>query len=83
VDVANDVERTMLEFAIVPERHALDDGTLNLVGRIPNENIAKPFALKLPYALTQLLTLIPDDMWTEIAISARFITVGAQPFRQV
>jgi hypothetical protein len=73
----------MLVLQIVPERLALDDHVLNLFRRREFEDVPKAFALQVAKRSAQLLALLPDHVWSKIAISAAFVSILAKSLREI
>src|SRR5437879_4351759 len=83
MNVTDDVERPMLMLKIVPERLALDDYVLNLFRRRKFEDVPKAFALQVANRSAQLLALLPDHVWSKIAISAALVSILAKSLREI
>jgi hypothetical protein len=83
MDVANDVEGSMIASPIIPERLAFDGRLLNLLRGRQYEDVSETLWLQGAERATQLLGLLPDDMRTEIAVRPFFVAFLANPLGQV
>ncbi len=83
MNVANDVEWSMIVFAIVPERLALNHYLVDFGGRREFMNVTKAFAFQIANRPAQLVTLLPDHVRTEVAIRTLSISILANAIGQV
>jgi hypothetical protein len=77
VDVAHDVERTVLVAAIGPGPLALDHRALDLVDRAQHGDPAEALAGQAPEAAVQLLALAPHDVVAEVAVGPPAVALEA------
>src|SRR6185436_118305 len=83
VHVADDVEWSMLVFAIVPEWLAFDHDCVDVFRRGQFVNVAKAFALQVANRAPQLLLLLSNDVRTEVAIRPLTVSIFTEPDREV
>ena len=72
VNVADDVERTVIAFAIAPKRLPFDGQRFDCLGRIENVDVTEALAVEPPERAAQLLHMLADDVIREIAIGPRW-----------
>ena len=77
VNVADDVEWTMIEFAIVPEWLAFDDDGVDFVRSREFVNVPEAFAFEIANGAPQLLTLLADDVWSKVPVTTFAIPILA------
>ena len=68
VNVADDVERTVLIPLVVPQGRPLDGRSLRLLGVVENEDVAEAFAFQAPERAPQLRPLLPYHVVAKAAI---------------
>lgn len=83
VDVADEVERAVLVAPVVPERHPLDHGGLDLLGAREDEHVPEPFPLQPFEGPAELRPLLTDDVGAERPVGAAFVAVVAEPFGEI
>ena len=83
VDVADDVEGSVVGAPVGPRRLALDLGRLDLLGAAEDEDTAKPLAVEPPERALQLRELLTNHARAEVPIGPARVAFYAQPFRQV
>ncbi len=83
VDIADDVEGTMIVALVVPQSAALDLGGLDVVRRVQNEHPAEAFALEPFDRAPELLALAMEDLSAEITVRPRFVTLSTDTLGQV
>src|SRR5690606_26131481 len=83
VHIADDVERTVLVRAIVPERHALHRDGIDLLGALEDVYVPKAFLVESPDRPAQISRLRADDVRAEVPVGARPVSLVAQPLRHV
>ena len=83
MNVADDVERAVLLFAVVPERLPFDDGCIHFFHGRKNEDVAESFAFQSAQRAAQLLRLIAHDVRTEVTVRAALIAIVAETLRQI
>src|SRR5207244_1526890 len=82
VNVANDVERTVLLFAVVPKRLTLDDGGLDGL-HVEHVDGAETFLLQASHRSPQILRLVANDVRTKGAIGPGTVALQADFLRHV
>ncbi len=83
VDVADDVERTVLVALVVPHALPLDHHGLDLLWRREHGDVAKAFALQLAERLAELGDVLASDVLTEASILPLRVARVAELGRQV
>ena len=84
VHVADDVERAVLVPLVVPQRHPLDRGRLDLLGRFEDEDVAEAFALAGPASTGAAATrCCADDVRPEVAVLPAAVPLLADLLGQV
>ena len=68
--IADDVERPVFMFQIVPKRLADDLGSINFLGRAQEMHMPETFSFKQANGIPQLTALLPNDVWPKVAIRA-------------
>src|ERR1700678_22470 len=75
VNVANNIERPIVELPIIPKRLALDGGLFDFVGGFECVHIPKSFAFKSAKTTAKLRQLVADHMRAERSIRPALITL--------
>ncbi|RFC52734.1 MAG: hypothetical protein DVB22_000317 [Verrucomicrobia bacterium] len=75
MDIADDVERTVVVAPVVPERLALDDGGVDFFRRLEDMNGPEALTLEPAERTFELLRLLPDDMCAEVAVGPNLVAV--------
>ena len=83
MDIADDVERSMLLFEVIPHRASRNRRGINLLGRAQHMNCAEAFAFQCAHGAAQLLDLSTDHLRAKIPIVPVPVARLAHPFRQV
>src|SRR6266498_2697824 len=81
--VADNIERTMIVTAVIPQRLAFDRRRFDFFRRVENEDMPKPFSLEHAQRTAQLLPLLSDHVGTEIAIGSVAIPFVTQPLGNI
>src|SRR5947207_4603513 len=83
MNVANDVEGTVLLLLVVPQRLSFKGRSIHLFRRVEHKHVAKSLTLQSPQRAPELLALLPNHVRAKVAVIATFVAVLAQPFRKV
>src|SRR5207249_5412974 len=83
VNLADDVERTLLVFLVGPETLPRDRPRVNLLNALEGPDVTKSFALEPAQRAPKLLGLLPDDVGTEVAVGSRAVALLRDPLRYV
>src|SRR5689334_20001105 len=81
--VADDVERSLLGLAIVPQRLAFDRHFIDGFLLVEHVNMAEALAVQRAKRATQILNLVSDYVWTEASIRARPVAIDTHALRQI
>src|SRR5215216_1978641 len=81
--VTDNVERSMLLLAVVPERLAFDSDCGHLFRLREFVDVTKAFTFEIAQRASQLLALLPYYMWTKTAIGSFAISILAKTIGQV
>ena len=83
MNVADDVERTLLVFLVGPETLPRDRRRVDLLNALEGPDVAKSFALEPAQRAPKLLGLLPDDVGTEGAVGPRAVALLRDALRYV
>src|SRR5256886_14968364 len=83
MDIADDVERSMLIASVYPERLTLHDGRIDGVFRLQGENVSEAFALQEPLRSTRLVALPMDDILPDGAVGSLLVPIDHDSLRHV
>ena len=83
VNIADDVERTVITFAIAPKRLPFDGQRFDCLGRIQNVDVTEALAVEPSERAAHLLHMLADHVIREITIGPRGIALGADSLRNV
>jgi hypothetical protein len=83
VEIANDVERTVLYPPVVPERNALEVHRFNLLGSLHHEDVSKPLVADSAERPPHLRGLVADVVRTEGSIGPVSAPILAEPFGHI
>ncbi len=83
MNVADDVERPMVEGSIGPERLALDRGGFDLVDRRQSEDVAESFTPQTSERLPEIAGLAADHVCAEVSVGSTTIPFLAERLGQV
>ena len=78
MDVADDVERPVLVFEIVPQRLRSIDACLDFLRRLEDVDVAETFALQSSQRPTQLLRLLPNTCGPNSRSGRRAVPIVAE-----
>jgi len=83
VDVTNDVEGSAILPPVVPERLALDDGSVDFLLGLEDVNVPEALAPEAAQRAVELALLIADNVRAEVAFGPRPIPIVADTLGQV
>ncbi len=83
MDIANDVERSMLRPLVRPHRLTHKRRSFNLLFSLENMNLPKPLSLELAKGLSKLAALIPHNVRAEVAVGTVNVSVLADSLWQI
>ena len=83
VDVADDVEGTVLLAPVIPKALALDNGAGHVVHRLEYGDVPETFALQAAHGLVQGLDLRADDVRPEVTVGACGVPFVVDALRQI
>src|SRR6266550_669432 len=83
MDIADDVERSMLIASVYPERLALHDGRIDGLFGLQGENVSEAFALQEPLRSTHLVALPMDDILPDGAVGSLLVPIDHDSLRHV
>jgi hypothetical protein len=83
VDVADNVERSVIGTPVRPRGLALDLDGLHLLGAAEDEDTAESFSVEPAEGALQLRELLTNNAPTEIPVGSTGVAIDAQPLRQV
>jgi hypothetical protein len=81
--VTDNIEWSMLLLAVVPERLPFDSDCCNLFRCREFVDVTKAFAFEIAQRASQLLTLLPDYVWSKTTIGSLAISILAKAVGQV
>jgi hypothetical protein len=80
VNVADDVKRAAVAFAIVPQRLSLDFHRVDFLWGTEDVNVAKSFAIEISERFPQTLDVPPNYVISKVAVWTLLIAIGTQFF---
>jgi len=83
MDVADNVERSVLIPPVNPERLALHDGRIDRLFRLQREDVSKAFSLQEPLRPTHLVALPMDDILPHGAVGAQLVPLDHDSLRHI
>ena len=83
MDVADDVEGTVIVPSVVPQRLAFEGGRLDLLFAGEHEDPVEALSTKPPQRPAQLRLLVAQHVRAELSVRARSVAVGAHPLGHV
>src|SRR5262249_55113146 len=83
VNVADDIERPMVELAVVPQRLSLDRNLGDLGFRLEHMQVTKSFPLKTAQRSLELAPLLTNHVCAKGAIRASLVPGFAHSLRQI
>ena len=83
MDVADNIERTMVVAAIVVQTSSLDLDRFDIIEAIENEDLAETFVAQGAKRGTKLCHLADDHVAAEVAVGAIFVALDTNRLRRV
>src|SRR5262245_13652769 len=83
VDIADDVERTVLGLAVVPEWLTREDGGVDFFLRLQHVNVTEAFAAETAQRTVELALLVANNVRPKIAVWPRAIPVVADSLGKI
>ena len=83
MNVANDVEGTVLLLLVVPQRLSFKDRSIHLFRRVEHKHMAKALKLQAPQRAPELLALLANHVRAKIAVGPLLVAIVAKPFGQI